>query len=352
MSLRKPTLQIEAVRRRRVSVSPESLLRLEPQNNHFIPIVRPAIPNLDLCSWAAENRAWIKAGMCMYGGLLFRGFDLRSAADFERFIQLSSTGLLEYHERSSPRSRVSGNIYTSTEYPADQEIFLHNENSYQFTWPLNLYFFCQTPASTGGETPLADTREIFRRIDPEVRARFEAKKILYVRNFSPGIGLPWQEVFQTSERNVVGEYCRRMEIRFEWKERDGLRISQVRPAMAFHPESGELVWFNHATFFHVSTLDPAIREPLLKQCGEEDLPNNTYYGDGTPIETSVLDHLRVAYRQEERLFEWRAHDLLALDNMLVSHGRRPYTGPRKVLAGFSSQWNWDYFKHPVNTNKC
>ncbi len=247
MSLRKPTLQIEAVRRRRVSVSPESLLRLEPQNNHFIPIVRPAIPNL-----------------------------------VERFIQLSSTGLLEYHERSSPRSRVSGNIYTSTEYPADQEIFLHNENSYQFTWPLNLYFFCQTPASTGGETPLADTREIFRRIDPEVRARFEAKKILYVRNFSPGIGLPWQEVFQTSERNVVGEYCRRMEIRFEWKERDGLRISQVRPAMAFHPESGELVWFNHATFFHVSTLDPAIREPLLKQCGEEDLPNNTYYGDGTP----------------------------------------------------------------------
>jgi len=350
MSLREPTLQIKAVRHRRISVSPESLVRLEAQKDHFIPMVRPAIPNLDLCAWAAENREWIKVGMYMYGGLLFRGFNLHSAAEFERFIQLSSSRPLEYHERSSPRSRVSGNVYTSTEYPADQEIFLHNENSYQFTWPLNLYFFCQTPAATGGETPLADTRKIYQRIDPEIRARFAAKMILYVRNFNPGIGLCWQEVFQTSERKTVEEYCRYMCIRFEWIERDGLRISQVRPAMAFHPESGEPVWFNHATFFHISTLDRAIREPLLRQCREEDLPNNTYYGDGSPIEAPVLDQLRTAYREEERVFQWQAQDLLVLDNMLASHGRRPYTGPRRILAGFSNSWNWDYLKQV--TNKC
>jgi alpha-ketoglutarate-dependent taurine dioxygenase len=323
---------------------------MEAQNDHFIPIVRTTIPNLDLCTWAAENREWIKVRMCRYGGLLFRGFNLRSAAEFERFIQSSSTTLLEYHERSSPRSRVCGSIYTSTEYPADQEIFLHNENSYQLTWPLNLYFFCQTPATTGGETPLADTRKIFQRIDPNVRARFAAKKILYVRNFNPGLGLSWQEAFQTSERQAVEEYCRYADIRFEWVQRDGLRVSHVRPAMACHPESGEPVWFNHAIFFHISTLDPAIREPLLSQCREEDLPNNTYYGDGSPIEASVLDQLRMAYREEERVFKWQANDLLALDNTLVSHGRRSYTGPRKILAGFSNLWNWNHLKHPIN--KC
>lgn len=59
-------------------------------------------------------------------------------------VSLSSSGpvsgdLLEYRERSSPRTHVEHNIYTSTEYPAHHPIFLHNENSYAHTWPLNLF---------------------------------------------------------------------------------------------------------------------------------------------------------------------------------------------------------------------
>ncbi|HCF26247.1 MAG TPA: taurine catabolism dioxygenase TauD, partial [Cyanobacteria bacterium UBA11049] len=241
----------------------------------------------------------------------------------------------EYRDRSSPRHEVGEKIYTSTDYPAEQSIFLHNEGTYWLTWPLKIYFSCLIAAQQGGETPIADCRKIFQRIHPQIREKFIEKKVLYVRNYNDGFGLTWQTVFQTRDKAVVEEYCRRNAIEFEWKDGERLRTRQVRQAVAKHPKTGELVWFNHATFFHVSTLEPTLRDALLAEFREEDLPNNTYYGDGSPIEPEVLEELRAAYQQEMVLFPWQQGDLLMLDNMSVAHGRSPFVGTRKVVVGMA-----------------
>ncbi len=68
---------------------------------------------------------------------------------------------------------------------------------------------------------------------------------------------------------------------------------------------------------------------------EPDLPNNTYYGDGSPIEPQVLAELRAAYLAHSVTFPWRQGDLLMLDNLLVMHARQPYEGPRRVLVGMA-----------------
>jgi alpha-ketoglutarate-dependent taurine dioxygenase len=39
--------------------------------------------------------------------------------------------------------------------------------------------------------------------------------------------------------------------------------------------------------------------------------------------------------QKSVLFRWQEGDLLLLDNVLVSHGRMPFTGPRKILVAMS-----------------
>ncbi|HSK76265.1 MAG TPA: TauD/TfdA family dioxygenase, partial [Thermoanaerobaculia bacterium] len=226
-------------------------------------------------------------------------------------------------------------VYTSTDYPAAETIFPHNEHSYAKRFPLKLFFSCVVPPETGGETPVGDTRRIFARIDPEVRERFARSGWMYVRNFHPGFGLAWQTVFQTDDRAKVEAYCRDAGIDFEWREGDRLRTRQVRPATAVHPRTGETVWFNHATFFHVSTLSPAIREPLLRDFGEDDLPNNTYYGDGSPIEPEVVEHLRRAYLDEMTEFPWDRGDVLLIDNMLTAHARNPFTGPRKIAVAMA-----------------
>jgi alpha-ketoglutarate-dependent taurine dioxygenase len=184
-------------------------------------------------------------------------------------------------------------------------------------------------------------RNIYQSINPEVRDRFIAKKWMVVRNYGDGFGLPWQTVYQTEDKAQVEEHCLRNGIQFEWKDGNRLRTRAVRSAVAKHPDTGDLCWFNHATFFHVSTLTPAIREALLEEFTEEDLPTNTYYGDGSRIEPDVLDHLRSCYDAAMIDFPWQVGDLLMLDNMMVAHGRAPFKGERKVLVGMSHPTTWN-----------
>jgi alpha-ketoglutarate-dependent taurine dioxygenase len=320
-------------RPRVVSVSQEGLIKTELlQSGASLPlIIKPAVKDLSLSNWGATNRDFVERQVLKHGAVLFRDFGLNSVADFEQSVRAISGEIMTYHERSSPRHEVSDRIYTSTDYPADRAIFPHNEHSYCKSLPLRLFFFCMIPAQEGGETPIGDCRKIFQGIDPEVRERFFEKKWMYMRNFGDGFGLPWQTVFQTTDKSVVEDYCRLNNIKVEWKSGDRLRTSQVRPVVAIHPRTGEMVWFNHATFFHISTLEPRLCETLLEEFGEGNLPNNTYYGDGSPIEPSVLDHLRDTYRKEMVSFSWQKGDLVMLDNMLTAHSRASFVGPRQIL---------------------
>jgi alpha-ketoglutarate-dependent taurine dioxygenase len=161
---------------------------------------------------------------------------------------------------------------------------------------------------------------------------------MYVRNFNDGFGLSWQAVFQTEDKAKVEEYCREFEIQVEWKEGNRLRTRQIRPAVAKHPMTGDEVWFNHAVFFHISTLEAHMRNVLLAQFGDADLPNNTYYGDGSEIESQIMDELRDAYLQELVSFSWQSGDLLMIDNMLTAHSRAPYTGERRILVAMSAPY--------------
>jgi len=95
---------------------------------------------------------------------------------------------------------------------------------------------------------------------------------------------------------------------------------------------------NQAHLFHVSSLEPRARDSLLRICGPGELPRNCFYGDGTPIETDVLDHVRDAFAAEEVAFPWQANDVLVVDNMRVSHGRRPFTGKRCVLVAMTQPY--------------
>jgi alpha-ketoglutarate-dependent taurine dioxygenase len=328
---------LRSIKRKSVTLSQGGLIKIEslPSGAELPLVIKPAVKDLDLISWASTCPEFIQTNLMRHGGLLFRNFDVPAVSKFEQFIKTISGEALEYKERSSPRRQVGGNIYTSTDYPPNQKIFVHNENSYQKTWPLKIFFYCETPPQGGGETPIASCRNLLRRLDPRITERFVQKKWMYVRNFGDGFGLPWQSVFQTTDRAQVEQHCRQNGIEVEWKPDNRLRVRAVRQALTTHPYTRETVWFNHATFFNVSTLEPGIRELLRTEFQEEDLPINSYYGDGSRIEDSVLGELRALYLEEEINFPWQRGDILMLDNMLVAHGRAPFSGARKILVGMS-----------------
>ncbi|OIJ92986.1 TauD/TfdA family dioxygenase [Streptomyces monashensis] len=298
-------------------------------------LVRCARPDTSLSAWVAEHREEVDALARRAGAVLFRGFAVRGADDFRAVMDALSPQVLAYGERSSPRSQVSDGVYTSTEYPADQPILLHNEQSYTSRWPTRIVFFCERAATRGGRTPLADSRRILARLRPETVARFERLGVRYVRNYLPGISLPWQEAFQTDRAEDVADYCARADITPEWVDEDHLRTVQTRPAVRRHPVTGERSWFNHALFFHVTSLDEEVSAGLLEALDEEDLPYNTYYGDGSPIEAETLAELRAAYTAETTGFDWEPGDVLVVENMLVAHAREPFEGPRRILTAMA-----------------
>ena len=298
-------------------------------------VIRPAVNDVNLVDWAVANSAFIDRYLLRNGAILFRNFGLATVAEFERMIEKICGPLLDYSYRSTHRRTVSGRIYSSTEYPAHQSIPLHNENSYSRSWPMKLAFFALRVPDKGGETPIADSRKIYQKIAPEIRECFERQGLMYVRNYGTGLDLPWQEVFQTSSKAAVEDYCRKAQMEFEWIGADQIRTRQRCQVAERHPRTGEMVWFNQAHLFHVSRLPAEVRGWLLSAFGEDNLPRNVYFADGSPIEATMLDEIVSVCDEQAIVFAWNKGDVLILDNMLTAHGRKPFIGERKVVVGIA-----------------
>lgn len=234
-------------------------------------------------------------------------------------------------------------MYTSTEYPPHRSIPLHNEQSYTREWPLRIWFHCALAARTGGATPIADSRAIYRALDPALVEHFAKRELLYVRNFGQGLDLPWEQAFGSEDPRTVEQICRTRGIECEWRySEDGellLRTRERCRAVARHPHTGERVWFNQANLFHLSSLDEDMQEALIDSVGLENVPRNVYYGDGEPLEADALAEIRGVLDQQRIVFPWLTGDVLMLDNMLTAHARDPFEGPRKVVVAMARSYS-------------
>jgi len=298
--------------------------------------VEPSVDDLDPVSWAAANRDWIETRLRRHGALLLRGFGLGSVPRFESFAGALVPDLFgEYGDL--PAEQGGQRVYQSTPYPPNKSILFHNESSHLDRWPLKQMFMCVQPAAQGGETPLLDCRETAAALPAEMVRRFESKGLLYVRNFSEGLDVSWQDFFRTQDPAVVEDHCRRAHIDWEWTP-TGLRTRQAAVAVARHPKTGDKVFFNQLQLHHVACLEPELREALGAIFPEDEFPRNVYYGDGSRIEDSILAEISATYRRHAVVFPWQQGDVLVLDNMLVAHGRNPFAGPRKVVVAMGEMF--------------
>jgi alpha-ketoglutarate-dependent taurine dioxygenase len=266
--------------------------------------------------------------------LLFSGFKI-SAETYDDTCAALLPNRLPYVNGNSPRTKVGHNIYTSTEYPAEETIWMHSEMSYSSTWPSRLMFICDRAAATGGATPVVDTQLWLESIDDEVLEAF-AGGLRYTQNMHGGRGLgkSWQVTFETDDRKTVEAWLEDAGADWAWKPDGGLRLSQVRPATLRHPVTGTEHWFNQADQFHIAGMgeDAAMMAAVVP---EDLLPQLVSFADGSPIPDEFIKHVQETGLSLSRESAWQIGDVLLIDNVAVAHGRRPFTGERRILVAMS-----------------
>jgi alpha-ketoglutarate-dependent taurine dioxygenase len=299
-----------------------------------IPLFEASIGGLDLASCVESTHDRIRSLLHEHGALLVRG--MAGARDgFPVAVRRIGDGdLLDYSNRSTPRSRVDGNVFTSTEYPPDQVIPQHSEQAYTSRWPLVLGFFCEVAARSGGETPLASAAEVLRSLPKGLVARFRDLGVRYERWFHPHLDLPWSEVFQTDDPAKVGDIAAAAGIEATWFDDGILRTRERAQGVIGHPVTGTQLWFNQAHLFHPAALSAKVRHGLRRRYGDR-LPRNACFGDGTPIDDAAIEQISAAFDCHRWSFRWRDGDVLLVDNLAMTHGRNAFEGDRRVLVAMA-----------------
>jgi alpha-ketoglutarate-dependent taurine dioxygenase len=297
------------------------------------------LPHLDFALLAGATRRsgttahahWLDHRLGQCGALLLRGVPVAAPDDLERILAtlIPAGEFLGYDEdRVSPRTRLGSHVYTSTEFRASLNIPLHNECSPRNAWPMRIIFHCRTPAARGGRTPIADIRRMTAALPRELVAEFAARGLRYLRNVGTR-DVSLEFAFGTDDRDAISTYCARQDIAIEWRDGGRARMTFLRPALAAHPDTGEALWFNYVGTWTRRSWDRA-HQLRLRATPDDELPYHTTFGDGGAIPDRTIDTILAAYAEATVAFDWRAGDLLILDNMRWAHGREPFTGPREV----------------------
>ncbi len=304
----------------------------------------------EFLSYVREHRDELAKLVVKHAGILFRGFPIEGADGFNSVIEALGLGrTLNYIGGDSPRDKVKGKVYTSTEAPPSLKIPLHNEMSFIKHYPKHIYFYCQTPSASGGATILGDAREIYRAMPLQIRQEFQQQGLRYVSNYYGKSILfdiinrlqrshkTWMEAFETTNRDEVERMCKENEFEHRWNG-DWLEIAQQCPATINHETTGEAIWFNQA---HLYDFNPKLIGfwnwigTKVVYSRPHTIMHEIFYGNGKKIPKKYLYSVMDVLDQKTIAYPWQKRDLLVLDNVLAMHGRAPFEGKRKILTALS-----------------
>lgn len=308
-------------------------------------------PIEEVTAFLKEHRSALEAARDRHGAVLIRGFEaIDSAPRFHACLDVLVNRLMDYVGGSAPREVVYGRVTTASGLPGNFSLALHQEMAYQADRPDALALFCEIPAADGGETPLADARVVTTRIDPAVRARFEAGRIGVMRAM-PGpekgkpntVPRPWSDVLCTTDRDEAERVAAAKGWGVEWLPDGSMHLWQaLQPAFRAHPRTGERVWANQV-HYHMPECwirwaerdgrhdDVArLREQMARAPEELDLcfhdGRQRVSGDDAEHVWDVLEAAEIPHR-------WERGDVMFIDNVIAMHGRRWFRGKRSILVG-------------------
>ncbi|MBM9548541.1 TauD/TfdA family dioxygenase [Leptospira sp. 201903074] len=320
---------------------------------------------LDLTNWVKKNQKEWREDLRTYGAILLRGFPVHEATDFQSILFATDEKLGEFYLGTSPRDQVVKHVFTASELPPHYPIMQHAEMSFLDNPPKLLFFYAEKASEFGGETPLTDLREIYKEIDPKIKDKIQKLGIRYRRRydgpsttarFSLWKTKRWDEMFGTTNLTEVNKISEENRFQLDWSGVDSLTITNEQSGFRIHPEAKTIAWHNHSQTFHYQaavsevwkifkrqktfrSLGVALLLTLLtlikRISGQESHDVHVTYGNGEEITTKEMKSISNLFWKHLVAIPWQTGDVLIIDNFSVSHGRLPFTGPRRILVGWS-----------------
>jgi alpha-ketoglutarate-dependent taurine dioxygenase len=286
----------------------------------------------DLLDWLAKQSRDLVSRARSHGAVLFRDFPLRTAEDFDSFIAAFQLENFPYAESLSNAVRINRTerVFTANESPPEVKIYLHHEMAQTPIYPSHLFFFCEQPAASGGATPICRSDELWQRLElaePGFAADCRHKGLLYSHTMpakdepKSGMGRSWQETLRADSREAAERRMDQLGYSWNWQEDGSLRATTpVLPAVR-EVESGRFTFFNQliAAYEGWSAAGVSADKSIT-------------FGDGMPLPAeSVQSAVEIA---AELTFDvpWQQGDVVLLDNFVCMHGRRTFSGERRILA--------------------
>lgn len=283
-------------------------------------------------AWLKESEESLRLELERHGAILFRGFPCRTDQDFDGFVSALNCPNFRYRDSLSNAVRVNRTerVFTANEAPPDVTIYLHHEMAQTPIYPSSLFFFCEQAAETGGATPLCRSDVLLERMReelPEFVANCSERGLRYSNvmpgenDRSSGMGRSWQSTLDCESREGAEARLRELNYEWSWEADNCLRVTTPRLPAVRQLASGRQAFFNQ--------LIAAFR-------GWKDSRNDPSkaitYGDGSPLDREAV--LAAASIADELSFDvsWQQGDVAWVDNFSTMHGRRSFTGTRKVLA--------------------
>ena len=286
----------------------------------------------DFFDFIEINCSTIEELTLSHGAVLLRGLPLTTPDDFDSAIQRFYWENFTYEDSLSNAVRVvhSPRVFSANEAPPETTIFLHHEMAQTPLFPSKLFFFCQKAANKGGSTPICRSDHLWELIQEElpafsVNCRERGLKYTNVmpaeEDLKSGMGRTWQSTLSVDSPKEAEIRLNKLGYTWEWLNGNELKVTTpVIPAIR-KLHDGRYSFFNQLIAAFKGWKD-----------ARNDPSKSITFGDGSiinPYDISKISDLADAITFD---LQWEDGDLAIIDNFLCMHGRRSYTGTRKVLA--------------------
>ena len=351
------------------TIAPQSLsirkLRqneVEPRHStaDLVTVVEPGASHAgsDIVALMRSNRDAVRAAMLEHGGVLFRGFAVHSADAFQEALRACGLNMAtDYDFGMTKRKQLGKNLFSATDYSQHLMIPPHCEMAYRAIRPSWLALYCETAPSIYGETPVFDMAQTLAELPAELRDRLMGGSLTYVRPVPARPGFlnlkrTIEEIFQSTDRDVIEEKARAMGVETRWLKSDLLEIRTTLPAVVTHPDTGQPCLnivlgdlsgqaFMFAQFRErYSKPEWFLIKSLLRMAEKSTLSAlNRILLNGEPLTGHEVGVIFDRLFANAVTFPWREGDILLLDTITTAHARVTYKGRRNILACFGDLYD-------------